>query len=284
MTLLSGYKTFVNDVVLPAEEINGYLMQGILVFSDASDRDQSLVGNLREGQYAYLKSNKSTYVYTGTGWITVGEQQVAFASTSARDTAFPAPVNGQYAYTTDLNRLWLRSSGAWVQQNASPVAADFSNSATGTYSSGGRSFKFVQFNSNGTLVCTRAGIARVLVVGGGGGGWAGTWNGQGGSVFDGFVFLTAGSHSAVIGGGGTPTGGDSQTAIGSNSTFFGIDGKRGGAGATQQANGTSSDITGTSLNYGRDSASSPVANRGDGGTEAANTPGSAGVVIVRVET
>jgi hypothetical protein len=76
MTLLSGYKTFANNAVLPAEEINGYLMQGILVFNDASDRDTSLVGNLREGRYAYLKSDKTTYVYSGTLWQRVGKQDV----------------------------------------------------------------------------------------------------------------------------------------------------------------------------------------------------------------
>jgi hypothetical protein len=76
MTLPSGYKTFVDDVVLPADEINGFLMQGILVFTDASDRDTSLVGNLREGQYAYLQSDKTTYVYSGTAWQRVGKQDV----------------------------------------------------------------------------------------------------------------------------------------------------------------------------------------------------------------
>jgi hypothetical protein len=76
MTLPTGYKTFLDDTVLPADDINGYLMQGILVFTDASDRDTSLVGNLREGQYAYLQSDKTTYVYSGTAWQRVGKQDV----------------------------------------------------------------------------------------------------------------------------------------------------------------------------------------------------------------
>jgi hypothetical protein len=324
MTLPQGFKTFSDGLVLTADEINGYLQQGILVFDDASARTTAMTGNLREGQYSYLKSDKSTSVYTGNAWVRVGREDIefaseaarnsalpspfegqyayttdnlkawkyisgawrerpinnAYASEAARDTAFSSPTNGQYAYTTDLTRLWLRSGGAWVQQNASPVAADFSNTATGTYSSGGRSFKFVQFNSNGTLVCTRAGIARVLVVGGGGAGRGGTWNANGGSVFDGFVFLTAASHSVVIGAGGTSSA-NAELVLGGNSVFFGIVGKGGGVGAV--SGGVFSDITGTSLEYGRGGVVA-TANRGDGGIQAGDSPGSAGVVVVRVET
>jgi hypothetical protein len=101
MTLPAGFKTFVDDTVLPADEINGYLMQGILVFDDASDRDTALVGNLREGQYAYLKSDNTTYVYSGTTWNRVGKQDVETeknfqAFTGSGGTTVPAWATKMY--------------------------------------------------------------------------------------------------------------------------------------------------------------------------------------------
>jgi hypothetical protein len=60
MTLPQGFKTFTDGTVLTADEINGYLQQGILVFDDASERTTALTGNLREGMYSYLKSDNTT--------------------------------------------------------------------------------------------------------------------------------------------------------------------------------------------------------------------------------
>jgi len=45
--------------------------------------------------------------------------------------------------------------------------ANFSNTATGTYTNNGINYKYVSFTSNGTLTITQTGFADILLVGGG---------------------------------------------------------------------------------------------------------------------
>jgi hypothetical protein len=257
MTDPSGWKQFTDGQVLPANEIRGYLQQGVLVFDNAGQRDSTLVGVVREGMVAYTKDTDVVSYYDGAAWNVI-TGQIAFASEAARDAAIPNPVDGRYAYTTDLNRLWLRSSGAWVQQSA-PGFADFSNTATGTYSSDGVDYKYVSFLSNGTLTLTRGGVFSVLLVGGGGGAGGSLFPGGGGAgahVFIENAYLPAGSYSVVRGGGGAgstgagaPGGasslgpyvaiGGGQGSLGDNGPFFrgGNGGSGGGGGATAAASG-----------------------------------------------
>lgn len=82
MTDPAGFKTFADDVVLTASEINGYLMQGILVFADSAARDTALSGSLAEGRFCYLKSNNTTYYYSGSGWVAVGSAAATISGTT----------------------------------------------------------------------------------------------------------------------------------------------------------------------------------------------------------
>jgi hypothetical protein len=96
--------------------------------------------------------------------------------------------------------------------------ADFSNTATGTYTDGGISYKYITFNSSGTLTVTKAGFATVLVVSGGGGGAVSSnvrAGGGGGGVIEQSLFLPVATHTITIGAGGA---GNSATpgATGSN--------------------------------------------------------------------
>ena len=43
-----------------------------------------------------------------------GNAVTSFASSSARDTAIPLPVEGMLSFTTDTNRLWVYSGSAWI--------------------------------------------------------------------------------------------------------------------------------------------------------------------------
>jgi len=101
MTLPQGYKTFSDGSVLTADEINGYLQQGILVFDNTAERTTALTGNLREGMYSYLKSDNTTYVYDGTAWQRVGKQDVETdknfqAFTGSGGTTVPAWATKMY--------------------------------------------------------------------------------------------------------------------------------------------------------------------------------------------
>ena len=230
-----GFKVFVDGEVLPASDINDYLMQGILVFSSEANRDAAIAGP-DHGMFAFTTDNDRLWYYDGANWVEF-TPDVEFASTTARDAGIPSPVDGRYAYTTDFGRVWKYDAGstAWVQLNA-PRSADFSNAATGTYTDGGGlAYKYVTFTSNGTLTITRQGFADILVVGGGGGGgFYGTAQAGGGAggVRWGTFELAATTYSVTVGSGsvGVTSG---TAATGGSSGVAGVLLVGGGAGARE---------------------------------------------------
>lgn len=66
-----GFKTFTTGEVLTAGDVNGYLMQGILVFASEAARDASITSP-QEGQFAFTKDNNSLWYYTGSAWAASG--------------------------------------------------------------------------------------------------------------------------------------------------------------------------------------------------------------------
>jgi len=66
-----GFKTFTTGEVLTAADVNGYLMQGILVFASEAARN-SAITSPQEGQFAYTKDNNSLWYYTGSVWVASG--------------------------------------------------------------------------------------------------------------------------------------------------------------------------------------------------------------------
>jgi hypothetical protein len=66
-----GFKTFNTGDVLSAADVNGYLMQGVLVFASATARDTAITSP-QEGQFAYTKDNNSLWYYDGAAWVASG--------------------------------------------------------------------------------------------------------------------------------------------------------------------------------------------------------------------
>lgn len=66
-----GFKTFNTGDVLSASDVNGYLMQGVLVFADTTARDAAITSP-QEGQFAFTKNNDSLWYYNGTSWVASG--------------------------------------------------------------------------------------------------------------------------------------------------------------------------------------------------------------------
>lgn len=64
-----GFKTFATGDVLTAADTNGYLMQGIWVFANATARDAA-VTSPQEGNTCYLKDTDNIMVYSGSAWVT----------------------------------------------------------------------------------------------------------------------------------------------------------------------------------------------------------------------
>jgi hypothetical protein len=62
-----GFKTFITGEVLTAGDVNGYLMQGILVFTNAAARTAAITSP-QEGQYSFLKDTNALEYYDGAAW------------------------------------------------------------------------------------------------------------------------------------------------------------------------------------------------------------------------
>jgi hypothetical protein len=65
-----GFKTFTTGDVLTAGDTNGYLMQGVWVFDDATARTAA-VASPQEGNMSFLKDTNSTEYYSGSAWVAV---------------------------------------------------------------------------------------------------------------------------------------------------------------------------------------------------------------------
>jgi hypothetical protein len=66
-----GFKTFTTGEVLTAANVNGYLMQGVLVFASTAARDAAITAPA-EGQFAFTKDTDSLWYYNGTAWVASG--------------------------------------------------------------------------------------------------------------------------------------------------------------------------------------------------------------------
>jgi hypothetical protein len=66
-----GFKDFVTGEVLTAADVDGYLMQGIWVFANATARDAA-VTSPQEGNSCYLKDTDQVLTYSGSAWVAVG--------------------------------------------------------------------------------------------------------------------------------------------------------------------------------------------------------------------
>ena len=248
-----------------------------------------------------------------------------FNSKPKKTTASSAPgspATGDLWFDTTTSpaiaKFW--SGSAW--QTFSAGAANFSNSATGTYTDGGVNYKYITFTGSGSLTVTKAGFATVLCVGGGGGAYTAAGAAGGGGVTQADIFIPVATHTVTIGAGGSintvrATGNFSFLGANRNTALLAANGGvnnwnsilgatsgngytvtsgAGGAGAGgDSASGTggvglASTITNTSVTYGAGGtvSATPVskgANTGDGGDASGTsaTAGGSGVVIIRVK-
>ena len=124
-------------------------------------------------------------------------------------------------------------SDAWtlVPFSGGVSNADFSNTPTGTYTG----YKYITFNSSGTLVVTKAGLCDILLVGGGGGGSGviAGGGGAGGHVYLTDCYLPAGDIPVTVGGGATGSSSRTVANNGSPSIISGYCAVGGGSGASE---------------------------------------------------
>jgi hypothetical protein len=226
MTLPQGFKTFTDGTVLTADEINGYLQQGILVFDDASERTTALTGNLREGMYSYLKSDNTTYVYDGTAWQRVGKQDVETeknfqAFTGSGATTVPAwATKMYYVVVRGGNAGSGQTGGAGGQVLEGNTAVTGGTSLTITVGGAGANSS-VAISGGSTFTANTTGAA-----GGSGGAFF-----QGGGTGGTGTLPSAPFNGFRLGGGGGGGGGPDSFPGGGGGANGGGSGGRGGTGS-----------------------------------------------------
>jgi len=135
-----GFKTFSSGDILTASDVNGYLMQGVLVFASEAARDAAITSP-EEGQFAYTKDNNSLWYYTGSAWAASGatgdiEGVTAGTGISGGGTSGTVTITNSMATAIDAKGDLIGGTGAdtfarlAVGANDTVLTAD-SSTATG---------------------------------------------------------------------------------------------------------------------------------------------------------
>jgi hypothetical protein len=148
-----GFKTFNTGDVLSAADVNGYLMQGVLVFASTAARDAAITAPA-EGQFAFTKDTNSLFYYDGAAWVASGatgdiEGVTAGIGISGGGTSGTVTVTNSMATAIDAKGDLIAGTGAdtfsklTVGANDTVLTAD-STAATGlkwaTPSAGGSTY------------------------------------------------------------------------------------------------------------------------------------------------
>ena len=152
-----GFKTFTTGEVLTAADVNGYLMQGVLVFATEAARN-SAITSPQEGQFAFTKDTNSLWYYSGSAWVASGatgdiEGVTAGTGISGGGTSGTVTITNSMATAIDAKGDLVPGTGAdtfsrlAVGANGTVLTAD-SAEATGlkwaTPASGGKVLQVVQ--------------------------------------------------------------------------------------------------------------------------------------------
>jgi hypothetical protein len=134
-----GFKTFTTGEVLTAADTNGYLMQGVLVFDDATARDAAITSP-QEGQFAYLKDTDVTTYYTSSAWANLDTTGMTNPMTTTADMIYSSS-------GSTPARLGIGTAGQVLQVNAGATAPEWAAPAAG----GGKVLQVVHSDTS-TLV------------------------------------------------------------------------------------------------------------------------------------
>jgi hypothetical protein len=135
-----GFKTFTTGEVLTAGDVNGYLMQGVLVFASTAARDAAITSP-QEGQFAFTKDTNSLFYYDGAAWVASGatgdiEGVTAGVGISGGGTSGTVTITNSMATAIDAKGDLVAGTGAdtfaklTVGANGTTLVAD-SSEATG---------------------------------------------------------------------------------------------------------------------------------------------------------
>jgi len=118
-----GFKDFTTGEVLTAADVDGYLMQGVWVFADATARDAA-VTSPQEGNFAYLKDTNVTTYYTGSVWANLDTTGMTNPMTTTGDTIYSSS-------GSTPARLGIGTAGQVLQVNSGATAPEWATPASG---------------------------------------------------------------------------------------------------------------------------------------------------------
>jgi hypothetical protein len=158
-----GFKDFTTGEVLTAADVDGYLMQGIWVFANATARDAA-VTSPQEGNFAFTKDNNSLWYYDGAAWVASGatgdiEGVTAGVGISGGGTSGTVTITNSMATAIDAKGDLVAGTGAdtfsklTVGANDTVLTAD-STTATGLKwaAAAGGGANWTLLNSGGTAL------------------------------------------------------------------------------------------------------------------------------------
>ncbi len=298
-----GFRTFVAGEVLDEDDINNFLMQGVLVFADSTARDAA-IGTPVEGQFAFLTDTDELTFYDSSSWVEYITLREAVVSGTTGAPTVTTYTDGGFSYTayafTGSGSITFSAPG-YCEALVVGGGGYSATSSSGNSRTGGGAGGMIQ--TGRFLVEDKSYTVTVAA------GSAGSWRDGGDSFFAGFSAIGGGAGVSTADGlrargrkGGSGSG--SATVNGNSDTVrgFGIAGQ-GNNGATLDRNneaagggaggpgsgstpgaGLASSITGSSVTYaqgGGDSTTSR-ANSGNGGQGTGN--GDSGIIVIRVRT
>jgi hypothetical protein len=112
-----GFKDFQTGEVLTAADVDGYLMQGIWVFANATARDAA-VTSPQEGNFAYLKDTNVTTYYTGSAWTNLDTTGMTNPMTTTGDMVYSSS-------GSTPARLGIGTAGQVLKVNSGATAPEW---------------------------------------------------------------------------------------------------------------------------------------------------------------
>lgn len=157
-----GFKTFATGDVLTASDTNGYLMQGVLVFADATARTAAITSP-QEGQTSYLKDTDVIQVYSGSAWVT--KSGGASPLTTKGDLYGYSTTDARVAVGTNGQVLTADSTIATGVKWATPTAAapTTSNATVATLQST-TSTSYTDLTTAGPAVTVTTGTKALVII------------------------------------------------------------------------------------------------------------------------
>ena len=142
-----GFKDFTTGEVLTAADVDGYLMQGIWVFANATARDAA-VTSPQEGNFAFLKDTNVTTYYTGSAWTNLDTTGMVNPMTTTGDTIYSSS-------GSTPARLGIGTAGQVLTVNSGATAPEWATPAGGSTFNGCRvwaSATQTLANATGTVI------------------------------------------------------------------------------------------------------------------------------------